>query len=403
MNRFYIAILLLSFFAISCSEKDDSTSMTIPTGNHKSIHEIKNNSNNELPTCFIEAVVISDRTSKNFDDRHAFVMDNSERGILLEFKTPHTFNLGDKIKVKLYKLQKESNDGLTRIENIPTSRASVTESNVHINPIEITIYDLLNSNQQLYECCLIKLGDVLLSKTSGNTFSYRTIVTQNTGYYERKIDLETESEATFANTDIMTQKLDLTAIVTRGNSYYSDAKLKIRSLNDLVIGKTSFNIDFYDSNPFNEDLGWTRTDNTGNGNWTVMYGGSLSNEKVAGVDGYYGETDAWLISPVINFDVLDYYFLEFKSAYNYTNKYGDLEVLYSYNYSGNINSADWTAVSATIVNESNDTGVWIDSGIIDLSNKNGLGNIAFRITKNDNYSNDPSVVIDNIVLRNSRP
>ena len=397
MKQLYITFILLSFIALSCSETDTAADITIPTGSHKSIRNIKLTDYQELPTCYIEAVVISDRTSKNFDSKHAYVMDKSERGILLEFKSSHSFNLGDKIIVKLYKLRKSNGSSVISIQNIPLTRATVSESNVSIDPIEVTISSI-NNNPRMYESCLIKLYDVELSKQSGNTFIYQTLVTQNSGYYSREIDLITEPNATFADTEFPTEKLDLTAILTRDNGYNYNTMLKIRKLNDLVIGKTSFNIDFNNTNPISNNSGWDNIDNANNSKWSLIYGGFFGNQQVAGINSYYGAVDAWLISPTINFNQFNNYFLELKSAYNSENKYGEFSVLYSDNYSDDVNSANWTPIEGTFVNSSNDVNIWIHSSPINLSNKTGFGHIAFRITKADNSSYDPTIVIDNIVL-----
>jgi len=210
--------------------------------------------------------------------------------------------------------------------------------------------------------------------------------------------LVTEPDAVFANAEIPDEKLDLTAIVTREDGYNYNAIIKIRHLDDLVVGKTSFNVDFNNYNPLTDNLGWDKIDLTNSGYWAIVYGGFFGNEKVAGINSYYGEVDAWFVSPAINFDLYDNYFLELKSAYNTQNKYGEFSVLYSNNYSGNVSSANWSTIEGSFINPSNETGNWIQSGPINLSTKTELGHIAFRITKDDNYSYNPTIVIDNIVL-----
>jgi predicted extracellular nuclease len=106
---------------------------------------------------------------------------------------------------------------------------------------------------------------------------------------------------------------------------------------------------------------------------------SASNIEVNG----YGDAEPaneWLITPALNMNAQENDRLTFRSQTRYTDSglsYPQLEVLYStdYNGSGDPAAATWTALTGITFSPEN-SGVWTDSGEIDLSGISG-SNVSF--------------------------
>ena len=130
--------------------------------------------------------------------------------------------------------------------------------------------------------------------------------------------------------------------------------------------------------------GWTNYAETGTRLWT---------EREFNDDGYiqfstFGSGQAsnigWAITPAIDLDGAENVVLSFSSATNFVdNPANKLEVLISTDFDGtNILGATWTALDATVANETTNGYVYIPSGEIDLSSYSGIIHIAFRVTGN---------------------
>jgi hypothetical protein len=130
--------------------------------------------------------------------------------------------------------------------------------------------------------------------------------------------------------------------------------------------------------------GWTNYAETGTRLWT---------EREFNDDGYiqfstFGSGQAsnigWAITPAIDLGEAENVVLSFSSATNFVdNPANKLEVLISTDFDGtNVLGATWTALDATVANETTNGYVYIPSGEIDLSSYSGIIHIAFRVTGN---------------------
>ena len=112
-----------------------------------------------------------------------------------------------------------------------------------------------------------------------------------------------------------------------------------------------------------------------------------SDNKYAQVSAYNtGETTmtVWLVTPEIDLEGSTNEILTFQTKDAYNNGSG-LEVLISSNFSGNLASANWTKLDATLASGSS-TGyasAFTDSGDIDLSSYSGKVRIAFKYSGGD--------------------
>ena len=132
--------------------------------------------------------------------------------------------------------------------------------------------------------------------------------------------------------------------------------------------------------------GWTNFAETGTKLWI---------ERDYNNDGYiqfspFGSGQAsnigWAITPAIDLGEAENVVLSFSSATNFVdNPANKLEVLISTDFDGtNVLGATWTALDATVANETTNGYVYIPSGEIDLSSYSGIIYIAFRVTGNGN-------------------
>lgn len=130
--------------------------------------------------------------------------------------------------------------------------------------------------------------------------------------------------------------------------------------------------------------GWTNYAETGTKVWT---------ERDFNNDGYiqfnpFGSGQAsnigWAITPEIDLGTGENVVFSFSSATNFVdNADNKLEVLISSDFDGtNVLAATWTALEATVADQTTNGYVYIPSGEIDLSAYSGTVHIAFRVIGN---------------------
>ncbi len=396
-------MMVLALFA-SCEKAPENDPIEIPEGESMPIQIIKNEfngSNQQLPACLIEGVVISDRSTNNFDPKELYLMDGSQSGIKIVFYEPHPFELGDNIKIKAYKLTMVRNSGFTQIIDVPLSRAEKSSQTYKATPNIVSISDLYNYSK--YDCSLVRIDNVYLTKEQGNTYAHSVMLSDNL-YYGNMITLYTEYDASFANETINTQRVSVTAILTNsGNSYNYSSELRIRDISDISYGITDFHIDFSTFNPLsNSSLGWKTYTDGYYGNWGYANDDFDNQYQVcAYVSSSYYVTDSWLISPVINLEKMDDYILSFKSGRVGDVSGGELEVYLSPNYytTEDMNQSQWIKLNCNTVSMNSPQRTWINSGDINLSSTTGYGNIAFRVQFPEyNDYNDRRFTIDDLIL-----
>ncbi|RIA10441.1 uncharacterized protein DUF5017 [Flavobacteriaceae bacterium MAR_2010_72] len=153
--------------------------------------------------------------------------------------------------------------------------------------------------------------------------------------------------------------------------------------------------------------GWTNFAEAGTRVWRVITTSDSGNSgsKIASMGAFNSGQEsniAWLISPSINLDAQGLEFLNFQSSNSFSDN-SELEVLISTNWdgtTGNISSANWTALPAAIVSDSEYFQNWVDSGLVDLSGYSGTAYIAFKYIGGDNAANnfDGNYEIDNFKI-----
>ena len=116
---------------------------------------------------YVEGYVISDYTSGNFDSKQMVIMDESNRGLIVEFEDAYSniYPVNTKVTIHLKDMAFVLDEGgvgpdagtfYTKVAGVPSSRVKFAEPTAGIDPI------VLDSGADLsrYECCLVTLKNV---------------------------------------------------------------------------------------------------------------------------------------------------------------------------------------------------------------------------------------------------
>ncbi len=104
--------------------------------------------------------------------------------------------------------------------------------------------------------------------------------------------------------------------------------------------------------------------------------------KVTGFDGGAHANEDWMITPALDLSTVSAATLTFWTAKDYTGP--DLEVFISTDFAGNVTTATWTPIQATLCPGS---WTWTESGAIDLANYIGqTAYVAWKFTSTDSES-----------------
>ena len=156
--------------------------------------------------------------------------------------------------------------------------------------------------------------------------------------------------------------------------------------------------------------GWTNVSQEGTVLWEG-FDGSSSNPPFGEISAQIGSfnsgdssTITWLITPEIDFDVVNNASLTFLTSTSFADD-SILEVLVSNNWDGtteDVDSFEWAVLSAArIAGTSDPFQEYIPSGIIDLSCIEGIGHIAWRYTGSGDPDFDGTYELDEIEVRSN--
>jgi len=219
--------------------------------------------------------------------------------------------------------------------------------------------------------------------------------------------LATSTYSSFKDLAIPEGKGTATAILNR--NYDGDAYiLKVNSPSDLDFTANRCdpifeeNFESYGFGDTIEQNGWTNYMEAGTKDF-YAYSDSYSIGTSVAIGSYQSgdaSTITWMISPGIDMDVQTGEVLSFQTSNSFADG-SNLEALISTDWDGtpgNITSATWTVLPATIVDDSVWYQDWIGSGAIDLSGYAGTAHIAFKYTGSGNSSMDGTYEIDSVKI-----
>lgn len=200
-----------------CSEQDNEDVITLAE-----VRQLFNEGTTTIPAGkSIVGVITSDRVNGNTAGRNAYLQD-ATGAVAIRFTANHDFNLWDRITIFAGTLDLTEFNGLMQINNIPIGNASLSETNIMVEPEETTIQNILN-NMDTFESKLVQIPNVTIS--GGTTFAGDRTLNDGTA----SISLFTRNEATFADENIPQGTITLTGIV----SVFNTPNIIIRNLDDI--------------------------------------------------------------------------------------------------------------------------------------------------------------------------
>jgi len=351
-----------------------------------------------------EGYVVSNDSTGNFFKTISVQDDptNPTRGIQVEMDRTNLFNnfpLGSKVKVNLNGLHVGydnvvvkvgdtyvDSNGNTRVGRMANhkidSHVSITcEGRFDLTPV--TFPDIASAKASGILNTLVRIENVQF-QTTGVTYADaenqetenrilegataetngQTIILRNSGY------------ATFAGETVPEGSGSITCVLSK---YNSDWQLYIRDTNDVQFDNPRFGPMFADG--FDNGLGnWTTHSVVGSQGWeTRNFGNPAPCAYMSGFANGAQNNEDWLVSNAISApSTLSNLYLSFETDRGFSGN--ALEVFYTTNFTGDVTTTAWTALSATLDTQ-NDWNTWTNSGNLDVSSAIG-GNlyIAFKYT-----------------------
>lgn len=205
--------------------------------------------------------------------------------------------------------------------------------------------------------------------------------------------LSTSTYAKFAADTIPEGFGDITGILSL---YNGEFRLYIRGIEDVQMYNMILNEKF-PSNPTN----WTTVNVSGTEAWTFN-----SADTCMKINGWGSNTgvpnEDWLISPSFDISSSVNPYLTFSNRRRFSDTETEpMTVMVTTNYTGDVTTTDWTALSAILDQNTTSTfTAWVESGEVDLSEHIGSNvRIAFRYKSSGNGSGTASYWdIDNVYV-----
>ncbi len=165
--------------------------------------------------------VISDRAGGNVNTQN-LVLQDGNRGIVIRFTEPHSFNLGDNLSIATAGGILGEFNGLLQVSELGLGSVTVTSSGNDVTPNVVTVSEILNNSENL-ESTLVQIDDVSLS--GGSTWGDGVDVSDGTG----SISVFTFFTSTLGSESVPSTAESLLAIV----SQFNDVQLNLRNPDDV--------------------------------------------------------------------------------------------------------------------------------------------------------------------------
>lgn len=170
---------------------------------------------------FIRGVVVSDKDNANWHERNLVIQDETG-GIIVRFEAGHNFSMGEEIEVNVSGEELSEFNGLLQVNNVPNTGALSYGPGTLPTPRQATIAEI-KANDEAWESTLVTIIDVAFA--DAGTFSGSKTLSDGTG----EIVIFTRTQASFANSNVPTGPISLTAIV----SEFNEVQVNIRNLDDI--------------------------------------------------------------------------------------------------------------------------------------------------------------------------
>ena len=235
----------------------------------------------------------------------------------------------------------------------------------------------------------IKIKDLQLVKEDLGHIFYGSRTLEDCS--SNKINLYTESFATFANDIMDTGKGDVYGILKKYNTTYEliiTNRLGLDLDGNRCDGTLSPSFRDIFNDEFSNLSNWTTVNGSGTQQWTTTNYGNPS--PSAYIDGGRSANVDWLISKKItvpsDFSGVFMYF-QTDGRYNSASGVPSLEVYVTENYTGNVDTTVWNKKTARLDGDLNSFGVFIGSSKIDVTDFKGKDLVvAFKYTSVAGFS-----------------
>lgn len=343
----------------------------------------------------VKGTVLSDGANANLSSKNMYLLGEDGKGIAVRFTANHSFVLGEQVDINISGVELSEFNGLLQLNNVPLSNACSIGTGTLPTPPVMTIADL-NNNFENLEATLVRIPNVLITKSSGNTYTGNATLNDGTG----TLVLYTTSYASFAGTAFPTDTVTITGIVSQGGTNL-DKQLIIRNTNDVVVtggggGPTGDINETFDGVADGADAalpGWLNVAVTGTRLWRGKVYTTNHYLQATAYNDTNTDMEAWLITPPIDLSTPKKLNFDSEKAFWV---HDGMSVWISTNFDGsNIQAATWTQLPATIVGQADADNVWINSTDISLSGYTGTGYIAFKYVGN-NTTGTTSYRLDNV-------
>ncbi|MGB0881827.1 MAG: DUF5689 domain-containing protein [Vicingaceae bacterium] len=396
----YSAVLVLIALFTSCKKEFDApTVATVPTGNVKTIAEVRAmyqpgktlRIREDISVC---GVVTMDETTGNLY-KESYITDGVDN-LYLRFVSNTGLYVGDSVRINLNGALMLKYNQMLQIDSLHPDNSVVklsTQNFVEPNVVSVSslLADLEGSQGKLVQID----GAFFAEGGQGLTFADgENLVSESRflfGLGGDEIEVRTSGYSNFADDTLPSGSGKFIGIAAQ---YNDGLQLLIRDPQELEMNGDAPVLKTFNDNSTTSG-GWNSQVVIGNFAWTTNDQGSSSPYAViTNYDNGNTASEAWLISPAFNLTSSTNPSLSFKNASNYNGP--DLEVLVSTNYDGTSNpsTATWTTLSTNL---SGGGFEWVSSGVIDLSAFNGANTyVGFKYTGSS--SDGKTWELDNIII-----
>lgn len=412
INYFLPALIILGF--VTCKKEPVTPPVASLTGKVYSVTELKAvaNCTNQCSHRFTDdvyfiGVVIADEQSGNFY-KEVYLRDRyNTGGIRLDFTFRSSFFIGDSLRINLKGLDVNINEStdMLEIDSLDYEKFVVKfATGPKPQPRILSLADINASNPyDNYLCDLIQINNVGFIDTDTNqiwadpiaqTSINRTI--KDCG--GNQLIVRTSNYANFA---LQKTPKGSGSIIGIATAYLGAPQMAIRYPSEANMNGTGCLV--YHTKDFeNSSLtsgGWSQI-SVVNGavSWVAS---SFGSDKFAKVSGYISgnqNSEAWLISPVLNLSAASNPILTFRTAAKFSGNLLEVWISTDYN-TGLPSTATWTQLSGFALSPNNPGNyAWTPSGTVSLNAfKNANTRIAFKYTSTT--AGATTYEVDDIMVR----
>ncbi len=355
-----ISIATASVF-VGCKKEFDMPPLNdIPVGNILTVAEVKDfyvpGQEVEITKDYsVYGVITADETTGNLY-KEAYLQDYTG-AMYMRFTASSGLYIGDSVRINLNGATILKYNSMFQVDGLDPDNNVVKIATQQYKTPEVTTLFNIFANDSFYQGRLIQLDHVeFLCSEVGSTWadainqqSEDRTISDTLG---NQVIIRSSGYANFAGDLLPTGKGSVIAIVSQ---YNSTIQLIIRDPNELTLNGTrkiacaDVTKDFQDQSITSG--GWTTQVVTGTLNWTTSDQGSTGNfyGMMKNWDGVQNiASEAWFISPALDFSSSTNPVFDFRNAYNYTGN--ALQVKISTNYDGVSSpaSATWNNLSVQL-------------------------------------------------------